>query len=82
MATSGNRNPMLEEFDVETLLNLGPVQPKGCLFRTTAALVSGRMKALKFQEAWYEGRPWLEYSVDNDSACCYYCRMFRPKVNG
>jgi len=29
-----------------------------------------------FQQKWYIGRPWLEYSIINDCAYCYYCRHF------
>ena len=29
-----------------------------------------------FQKQWYAGRPWLEYSIINDRAYCYYCRHF------
>ncbi|CAF4677174.1 unnamed protein product [Rotaria sp. Silwood2] len=29
-----------------------------------------------FQSQWYYNRPWLEYSIKNDSAHCYYCRHF------
>jgi hypothetical protein len=76
------RNPLKEDLDIETLMKLGAVQPKGCMFKTTSVLVSGRIKNLKFQEAWYNGRPWLEYSPEDDAACCFFCRVFRPNVNG
>ncbi len=29
-----------------------------------------------FQSIWFKDRPWLEYSVANDSCYCYYCRHF------
>ncbi|CAF1366267.1 unnamed protein product [Rotaria sordida] len=29
-----------------------------------------------FQSQWFQGRPWLEYSVIEDKAYCYYCRHF------
>ena len=29
-----------------------------------------------FQPQWYHHHPWLEYSVKNDAAYCYYCRHF------
>ncbi|CAF4903639.1 unnamed protein product, partial [Rotaria socialis] len=29
-----------------------------------------------FQFQWYCNRPWLEYSIKNDTAYCYYCRHF------
>lgn len=79
-----NRNPINEHLnmDTETLVKLGAVQPKGINFKVTSIMVSGKVKNLKFQEGWYDGRPWLEYSVEEDAACCLYCRIFQPKVNG
>jgi len=77
------RNPLKEDdTDIDTLLKLGPVQPEGGPFKGTAIVVGDRLKTLKFQEAWFSGRPWLEYSIDEDAACCFYCRLFKPKVNG
>ena len=29
-----------------------------------------------FQSVWFNNRPWLEYSIVNDSCYCYYCRHF------
>jgi hypothetical protein len=29
-----------------------------------------------FLAKWYDGRPWLEYSITMDSSYCYYCRHF------
>ena len=29
-----------------------------------------------FQSSWFNGRIWLEYSVQNDACYCYYCRHF------
>ena len=34
-----------------------------------------------FQVAWYSGRPWLEYSVENDACFCYACRIFYQRSN-
>ena len=63
--TITRRNPLKESLlDLETLLKLGAVQPKGCSFKSTNVLVGERIKSLKFQESWYDGRPWLEYSED------------------
>jgi len=79
----GLRNTVAEDdVALDTLLRLGPVQPKGITFKTTTILVGDRLKSLKFQDSWYEGRPWLEYSREDDAACCFYCRLFKPKVNG
>jgi hypothetical protein len=29
-----------------------------------------------FVDKWYDGRPWLEYSITTDTSYCYYCRHF------
>ena len=29
-----------------------------------------------FQDQWYQGRSWLEYSIKKDCVYCYYCRHF------
>jgi hypothetical protein len=76
------RNPFKEEYLIDKLLSLGPVQPKGIVRKSTNVLVSGRLKSLKFQDSWYDGRPWLEYCVEEDKACCFYCRVFKPKSKG
>jgi hypothetical protein len=83
MAATNSRDPLNEDnVELSTLLRMGPVQPKDISFKTTTILVSGRLKTLRFQSSWYEGRHWLEYSEDSDAACCFYCRLFKPKVNG
>ncbi|CAF1398486.1 unnamed protein product [Rotaria sordida] len=33
-------------------------------------------KNRSFMSKWYEGRPWLEYSIEKNSTYCYYCRHF------
>jgi len=76
------RDPATEVGDIEHLISLGPVQPRNIEFKGTDVLVSGQIKRLRFQEAWYTGRPWLEYSVAQDVVCCFYCRLFQPQVNG
>ena len=75
------RDPLNESGDIDYLISLGPVQPTGT-FKTTDVLVAGNIKRLRFQNSWFQGRPWLEYSSASDSACCFYCRLFKPKVNG
>ena len=30
----------------------------------------------KFQSRWYDEFSWLEYSVTNNAAFCFYCRCF------
>ena len=57
-----NRNPLTELVDdIDYVLHCGSNQPKGLVFKATTVLVAGRLKSLKFQESWYDGRPWLEY---------------------
>ena len=81
----GMRNPFTENItsdDIESVVRLGPEQPRGVAFKVTNVLAGDRLKALKFQETWYDRRPWLEYSTVEDKACCFYCRLFQPKTNG
>lgn len=33
-------------------------------------------KKHSFSSSWYQNRPWLEYSVKRDAACCFPCRQF------
>lgn len=35
---------------------------------------SGKKRSFSF--AWYQNRPWLEYSVKRDAAFCFPCRLF------
>jgi hypothetical protein len=77
-----DRDPTTEVGDIDYIISLGPIQPRGTEFKGTDVLVSGRLKRLHFQESWFMGRPWLEYSFSQDAACCFYCRLFKPKVNG
>lgn len=37
-------------------------------------LFGGRERC--FSAAWYQSRPWLEYSVDRDACFCFPCRVF------
>ena len=80
-----NRDPateiILSDGDIDRYLPLGAIQPKG-FYPVTNVLVSGKLKSLKFQETWFDGRPWLEYSVSIDQAGCFYCRLFKPILNG
>ena len=73
-------NPLAEEIEIDRLISLCPVQPKDVNFKVTTVLVSGKLKNLKFQQTWYDERPWLEYSSEEDKACCFYCRLFKPLV--
>ena len=77
-----NRDPateiILSDGDIDRYLPLGAIQPKGFSYPVTNVIVSGKLKSLKFQETWFDGRPWLEYSVSIDQAGCFYCRLFKP----
>lgn len=64
--------------DIDRALSQGPIQPRNVSYKTTTILVSGKIKALKFQESWFDGRHWLEYSETRDEASCFYCRLFKP----
>ena len=68
--------------DLNRALSQGPMQPRNVAFNSTTVIVSGKLKTLKFQESWYDGRHWLEYSVTRDEASCFYCRLFKPQVKG
>jgi len=73
------RNPLNEDAsDMETHLKL-------CItYKGTSILVvvGDRLKTLKFQEGWFQGRTWPEYTVEDDAVYCFYCQLFRLKVNG
>ena len=58
---------------------MGSIQPRGSVFKGTDVLVSGRIKRLHFQEAWYQGQPWLEYSLNQDSACLFFLPTFQAE---
>ena len=49
-----------------------PMQPKLSAFPTTQF----GMKRRSFSPRWYEVYPWLEYSVSQDAAFCFCCRLF------
>ena len=35
-------------------------------------------KQRAFRQAWYDSHKWLEYSISQDSAYCFCCRMLPP----
>ena len=82
MASEIVRNPLSEQLSINQLVALGPVQPINIDRKSTTVLVAGRLKSLRFQDKWYDGRPWLEHSIEDDKACCFYCRIFRPSFRG
>jgi hypothetical protein len=50
-----------------------PIQPKMTFPKNTTG------KKLSFQQSWYNHPDWcnwLEYSKQNNSAYCFYCRIF------
>ena len=55
---------------------LGPCQPIGHTYPRRK--ISGRYRS--FHEKWYTNFPWLEYSIKNDAAFCFYCYLFRPFI--
>ncbi|KAJ8027872.1 Zinc finger MYM-type protein 1 [Holothuria leucospilota] len=55
----------------------GPKQPD--LASYPQIKVGGKNRS--FNKAWYNQFTWLEYSVSNDAAFCYSCRIF-PSVLG
>ena len=70
------------ESDIDKIISLGAIQPKGLPFPVTTILMAGKLKSLRFQESRYDGRPWLEYSISKNEAGCFYCRLFKPLING
>ena len=75
----GLRKP-IEEYDInirdivrrEYLLR-GPCQPIGYVY--PKKIQSGRQRS--FLESWFKKYPWLEYSVHEDAAFCFYCYLFK-----
>ena len=69
------RDPATEvittESDIDKIISLGAIQPKGLPFPVTTILVSGKLKSLRFQESWCDGQPWLEYSISKNEASCF-----------
>jgi len=54
----------------------GPCRPE--LYEFPLTVMGGRKRS--FRSAWYSSFPWLEYSLTEDSAYCYYCRLFVDKA--
>ena len=52
-------------------LTKGPCQP---IHDYPVSYFSG--KPHWFRSDWYVNRKWLEYSIDNDAAFCFYCYIF------
>ena len=48
--------------------------------RSILSSYSINQETCSFQPQWYHHHPWLEYSVKNDAAYCYYCRHFGESV--
>ncbi|XP_078164826.1 uncharacterized protein LOC144559628 [Carex rostrata] len=82
IADPGLRKP-IDEYDNEIrdqvrrayLLN-GPTQQIGHTFPRKKQGDHFR----SFQESWFKKFDWLEYSVENDSAYCFYCYLFKQPV--
>ncbi|CAM8995104.1 unnamed protein product [Rhodiola kirilowii] len=54
----------------------GPCQPKGHNFPRKKYGKDNRA----FRDAWFEEFEWLEYSVQNDAAFCFWCFLFKTKL--
>ena len=52
----------------------GPTQPSRIIFPTKCFGTKQR----SFRPAWYDSHKWLEYSISQDAAYCFCCRMFPP----
>ncbi|KAL3615242.1 hypothetical protein CASFOL_040903 [Castilleja foliolosa] len=50
----------------------GPCQPIGHNYPKKKMGEDNR----SFRDVWFEGRPWLEYSIAKDAAFCFYCYLF------
>ncbi len=68
---SRSSNPSAVD-DIALTLDTPPCQPTDFKFQTTN--FSG--KPLSFSAGWFEHYEWLEYSIKNDAAYFYACRMF------
>ena len=58
--------------DIALTTSSSPCQPVNITF--PVKYFSG--KAHSFNPEWFKLYPWLEYSVSNDAAFCYACRLF------
>ena len=55
----------------------GPTQPSRIIFPSKCFGTKKRT----FRPAWYDSHKWLEYSISQDAAYCFCCRMFPPPIN-
>ena len=73
-----SRDPAHEkvwESNRKLVVELGPIQPRDIAFPKTG------LRKLKFQKGWYDRdredcAKFLEYSVSQDAAFCFFCRRF------
>lgn len=71
MNSSDDRDPALNKHAYSFLkTKVGLYQPRDCKFPK----VNDRV----FRVEWSSLYDWLEYSVINNSAYCFYCRCFPP----
>lgn len=62
--------------DISHILTEGPKQPKLNFYRKTEFGVGNNKRWRSFSNSWFDIFPWLEYSVLNDAAFCFPCRLF------
>ncbi|XP_042022893.1 zinc finger MYM-type protein 1-like [Salvia splendens] len=75
----------IEEFNVairdrvrREYLNKGPCQPIGHKYRNKKYGI----QESSFQDVWFKKYTWLEYSVSNDAAFCFWCYLFKKSDKG
>ena len=70
--SASSRNSIQVTDDIASSPECLPVQPVDIQFPVTYF----SSKARSFNQEWFRLYPWLEYSVLNDAAYCYPCRLF------
>ena len=70
--SASSRNSIQVPDDIASSPECLPVQPVDIQFPVTYF----SSKAHSFNQEWFRLYPWLEYSVLNDAAYCYPCRLF------
>ena len=69
-----NLQPTSNPVDISRSGSDPPAQPKLSLYKKNKENRS-------FQSQWFSSFPWLEYSKEQDSAFCFYCRHFSSHVH-
>jgi hypothetical protein len=72
-SSSSSPSPLPSPSSYPSDLNMiSPSQPRLESFPKTLFHTVNR----QFNANWYDGRPWLEYSVEKDAVFCFPCRIF------